>query len=233
MTEVPYGSLSPSSYQVHIRADADALISAVRASEHDARVPSCPEWTVRDLVDHLGVVHQWASLIVSSGTGERPGRDRLSGVGEGDDLTRWYDERVSDLLATLAGTDPEKHCWTHQEGRRVAAYWSRRQAHEVAVHRADAQLAAGLEPGFDAELAVDGIGEVLDVWMPAVASYLESPPDVRSRLLIACTDRPEQWVLTPNGDGLPLITARSAHRGSRWRGGRCGRRGRGARGGPR
>jgi uncharacterized protein (TIGR03083 family) len=210
MTDVPYGSLSSARYHEHIRADAAKLAGTVRTCQQDVRVPTCPEWSVRDLVDHLGVVHRWAELIVSSDSEERIDRSLLAGVGEEVDLAGWYDERVGDLLTVLARTDPEKPCWSHQKGRRVAAYWSRRQAHETAVHRADVELAAGGEPGYDAELAVDGIGEVLDVWMPVVRSFAKQPPALPAQLLLACTDRSERWLIGPNGDRGPLVTGPAA-----------------------
>ena len=37
-----------------------ALAAGAGAGPDDP-VPSCPEWTVRDLVRHLGGVHRWAT----------------------------------------------------------------------------------------------------------------------------------------------------------------------------
>ena len=39
-------------------------------------VPTCPEWTVRQLVEHLGGVHRWATMIISEGL-LQPGRSSL------------------------------------------------------------------------------------------------------------------------------------------------------------
>jgi uncharacterized protein (TIGR03083 family) len=41
------------------------------------------------------------------------------------------------------------------------AFWARRQAHETAIHRADAERAAGAMPEYPAEFAADGIDELI------------------------------------------------------------------------
>ncbi len=42
-----------------------------------------------------------------------------------------------------------------------SGWWARRMLHETAVHRADAELALGIEPEFDPGAAADGIAEFL------------------------------------------------------------------------
>src|SRR4051812_11569501 len=39
-------------------------LAAAAASDLDADVPPCPQWTVRDVVVHTGGVHRWAASIV-------------------------------------------------------------------------------------------------------------------------------------------------------------------------
>jgi len=70
-------------------------------------------------------------------------------------------------VSVLAAADPAVRCWTFLPAPSPLAFWARRQAHETAIHRADAQLAAAaagsgadLDP-FPAGLAADGVDELL------------------------------------------------------------------------
>lgn len=193
MTAQPYGNLDAATYQRHLRSAADGVLVALAAGPASATVPGCPGWTAHDVVAHLGQVHAWAALIVD--TGRRHNRADLPGVPTGADLAGWYAAQIDQLMEALQATDPDRACWGHQPDHRVAGYWSRRQAHEAAMHRVDVDLAVGLPPRYDAELAVDGVNEVLDVWLPAPGSDPPAEPD--RPLLLACTDRPERWLLVP------------------------------------
>lgn len=195
MTDTPMGSADPTTYQAHVRAEADAFLAAVAAGPPSAQVASCPGWTLHSLVDHLGGIHQWATAILQgSGPDYTP-----TPIPEGATLGPWYADHVDRLLATLADTDPTAPCWTFQRARRTASFWSRRQAHEVAVHRVDAELAVGMEPTYDAALAADGIAEIFDVVVPRAARRL-GRPDLAAPILLACTDRPERWLLRIDSD---------------------------------
>lgn len=69
------------------------------------------------------------------------------------------------------------------------------------MHKVDADLAAGSAATYDPALAVDGIGEVLDVWMPLISKRIR-PPDLIAPVLLTCTDQADQWLLTP-AEGAP------------------------------
>jgi hypothetical protein len=45
----------------HLQRDGVLLADAAARAGMDARVPTCPEWVVRDLVRHQGDVHRWAA----------------------------------------------------------------------------------------------------------------------------------------------------------------------------
>ena len=47
-----------------IRHDGDVLAAAARRAGIDARVPSCPLWSVSDLLGHVGRLHRWVAGIV-------------------------------------------------------------------------------------------------------------------------------------------------------------------------
>ena len=63
-------------------------------------------------------------------------------------------------MGALAAADPTAPVWTWVPDQR-AAFWFRRQAQEVAVHRWDAEGAAGTPNVIESTLAADGVDEWL------------------------------------------------------------------------
>ncbi|MBT2409685.1 maleylpyruvate isomerase family mycothiol-dependent enzyme [Streptomyces sp. ISL-12] len=137
------------------------LASAADAAGSDAEVPHCPGWRVRDLVGHTGVVHRWAASFVAQGqTSPRPMGDPPDL--DGTALTDWYRANHRRLVDTLTAAPPDVRCWQFLPAPTPLVFWARRQAHETAVHRFDAESAAGGVPSaLDAEFAADGIDELL------------------------------------------------------------------------
>jgi uncharacterized protein (TIGR03083 family) len=127
-------------------------------------VPSCPGWTVAELVTHLGETHLWAERCVRLGDPqppeiETPTTDRA-------ELAAWYRGCADTLLETLRSTSPDAPCWTFGPKPREAQFWFRRQAHEVAVHRWDLGTAIGRDLGYPAGIAADGVDEVVTLFFP-------------------------------------------------------------------
>lgn len=151
----------PVDHLAHLEADADALAAVLRTTEPDASVPGCPGWALRDLAGHLGGVHRWATWVVRADGSPQQAVE----VPADEQLADWFTAGARDLLAALRAAGPDGACWTFG-GPGQAAFWARRQAHETAVHRVDAQRAAGLDHPLDPELADDGIAEVLEVMLP-------------------------------------------------------------------
>lgn len=145
-------------------ADEGARIVAVaRAGALDARVPHMRRWRLADVVAHLGGVHRWADGIVASrqwsGEGHRRGR------ATGEALVTWFEQGLVELVDTLRRADPSAACPNWSPGSpSTVGFWLRRQAHETAVHRWDAEAAAGLVTPIAPDLATDGVDEMLTVF---------------------------------------------------------------------
>lgn len=144
-----------------------AFRSAVAAGASlDAPVPSCPEWTLFDLVRHLGTGQRWWAAIVAAGPAEAPPAKNTAGVPrELEALLAWYAESNELLLSALREAGPERECWTWWgAGLSPANAWgvARRRVHEVLVHTYDAQLAAGTVQPMPPDVAIDGVAEFLD-----------------------------------------------------------------------
>lgn len=144
----------------------------------DAPVPSCPDWSVRDLVRHTGWVHRWAGLMISEGRPEPPA-DLRAPIPEGwpsdRGLAGWLREGHERLVTTLENAPAGLRCWTIMNAARPRDFWARRQAHETSIHRVDAELAAGTVTGFDPLHAADGIDELI-VWFIARPGRSPSAP---------------------------------------------------------
>ena len=149
------------------------MAAAVAAADPDGAVPTCPDWTVRDLVRHMGGVHRWATGFVTSGRTEPQDADldEVVGTWPADaELAGWLGQGCADLVDALAAAPDDLQCWTFLPPPSPLAMWARRQAHETAIHRVDAQLAAGAAvTGFAAPFAADGIDELLRCSSPAAA----------------------------------------------------------------
>ena len=77
------------------------------------------------------------------------------------------------LVAELSSVSPDTPVWTFSSSNRTASFWQRRRAQETAVHRYDAETAAGTPTPIDADLAVDGIDEFFTVFLPRLAGYTD------------------------------------------------------------
>ncbi len=154
-----------------LRSEGELLAEAAERSSLGAPVPACPGWRVRDLLAHLGFVHRWATGYVAEERTEmtpEPGEEEIIRLAPADEsLLGWFRDGHARLVSVLAAADPAVRCWTFLPAPSPLAFWARRQAHETAIHRADAQLAAAaagsgadLDP-FPAGLAADGVDELL------------------------------------------------------------------------
>jgi uncharacterized protein (TIGR03083 family) len=153
--------MDPHGLAKSLRTEAAALAVAADLSPPDRPVPACPGMTVADLVEHVGVVHRTVTRWVA--LGRRPSGWTPSP--NGSDVVDWYRIGAASLLAVLDPTRAGQPAATWCPWDRTLGFWLRRMAHETAVHRVDAQAAAGLSAPLDAALATDGIDEILTLWL--------------------------------------------------------------------
>jgi uncharacterized protein (TIGR03083 family) len=136
-----------------------------------------------------------------------------------DELVEWFAAGVSDLVSTLRAASPELACWTFLAAPSPLAMWSRRQAHETAVHRVDAELAAGWPvTAFPVPFAADGIDELLTAFITRPHGRLRSPMPVT--LQVRCTDTPAEWLVRIGPDGVTTEAAAGEGGGGGESGGR-------------
>ncbi|SRR5712691_6546145 len=178
-----------------IEKDGVLLADAAQAVGLTAIVPGCPGWQVRDLVRHQAFVHGWAARHVAERAGEIiDGGDEaaiLRGGPPDARLIASYRDGVAALVRTLRSADPDVACATFLPAPSPLAFWARRQAHETAIHRFDAQAAGGAaDPltAFAADFAADGIDELITGF---AARRKRTGPG--GSLLVRATDAAAAW----------------------------------------
>ncbi|GAB3239435.1 maleylpyruvate isomerase family mycothiol-dependent enzyme [Kineosporia babensis] len=162
----------------------------------EIRVPSCPDWSLDDLVQHLGEVY-WHKVDCIR-RGARPTEEPdLSGLSSVEVLEQGY-ARLSEMFREYP---PDAPAWTWFEPDQSVGFWIRRMAHETAVHRFDAELAVGTPTEIDAALAEDGIDEVLVAMLVSdteVGDYPAGRPDLQVRT------PSRSWFIHFGADGLTV-----------------------------
>lgn len=187
----------------HLRAIGAAtgrMTAAALAAGPDAPVPTCPEWTVADLLAHQGMVHRWAHAHVTAT--EPPFADGAAVLAEvdPDDLPEWLAEGSDELVDALSAAPADLDAFVFIEtGRTPLEFWARRQAHETTVHALDAMCAArgGIAPvsamGVTPAFAADGLDELVVSFLARGRSKLYDGTPFR--IAIAPDDTDHAWTL--------------------------------------
>lgn len=182
--------------------ETSAFLTVLEHCELDAPVRSCPDWHVAGLAAHLGGVHRWArNAVVERAMREDPSPS----LGDRQALVAWYALCAEQLIDALRATPAGTPCPGFGARPRTVDFWVRRQAHESAVHRWDADLASGSQPVLDPELSADGVGEVIEVLLPRQIHLGRTPPPLTS-VSLERTDGPERWTV---GQGESVATVRA------------------------
>lgn len=148
------------------RADSDRLREAAVADELDRDVPSCPGWSLRDLVAHVARVFLNYERLVTA-TAAPPADSKGDGDFDlGEDVLAEYDTAVRKLTTTLDGVRLDDPAWVPGPHARIARFWIRRLMCETAVHRWDAQMAFAAAEPIGSRAAAEGIQEVFDTFIP-------------------------------------------------------------------
>ena len=109
------------------------------------RVPAAPGWDVTELVRHIGQIHARTSVILRTGTMERPSRrNGMLADPPSDGVVDWYRSTLAELVTDLRGIDdPERPVYAFAPAHQRAGFWPRRMAQETIIHRVDAEQATG------------------------------------------------------------------------------------------
>ncbi|MEU0265619.1 maleylpyruvate isomerase family mycothiol-dependent enzyme [Nocardioides sp. NPDC006303] len=205
--------LTPTAYLDHIRSESARFRAVLADTDPTTPVPTAPEWTAADLLWHVGgvVQHFWTFILETRPavpTDETYTEPEKPAEATYEQLLAHFDEVNARFIKTLEETGPEEPAWTWSR-EQTAGFTYRRQAHEILIHRLDAELTAGAVTPLDPALAADGIDEILDVFYggkPEWASFAGGGQYVRVDAVDTDT---QTWIelglvsgTRPNGDSL-------------------------------
>ncbi|MER5443866.1 maleylpyruvate isomerase family mycothiol-dependent enzyme [Streptomyces sp. NPDC002790] len=204
--------LSVARYLDCLAADFEQLRSAATPAP-TARVPSCPDWTVTDLVHHVGQVYAHKTqAVLAAAPGTEP---EWPPKGTSDEEPfALLDRAYTELRTAFETHAPEGPSGTWYSPDQTVGFWIRRMAQETVIHRIDAELAADgpISPVPD-DLAIDGIDELLKVftayavteWSAYFREPLAASPG-RTYEVRAETDRGATWRIRTGSDPDPTFT---------------------------
>ncbi|MET9603645.1 maleylpyruvate isomerase family mycothiol-dependent enzyme [Streptomyces sp. NPDC006512] len=207
------------------RSEAAAFDEAVRRAAGGGReaplVPSCPGWSLSDLVGHLGGVQRYLAHVLRGKLTAAPDPsdlslyaipadpavraawpmpDRTPNRGPVPDaLLDWSAAAAADLAGALSELGPDVPVWTWSPDR-TSGFWARMQTIEQAVHRWDAETVTGDPAPLDPALAADAVAQTFEVMAPARRGWKPAPAGAGERYRFRRTDGPGSWTVEFTGD---------------------------------
>lgn len=191
---------------VAIRRESDRFYAVADSADPALPVPSCPEWTVADLVWHLGEVHWfWATDVEMRATDpDDVERTKPQRPADYAGVIAWGRLQAERLLRVLESTPDDVVVWTWalEDSDHTVGFVRRHQVQEAAVHRWDIEQAATPGPNpIEATIAADAIDEMLAITLPwCVHSDKPLPGSVH----IHCTDTAGEWLIHADGRVDPV-----------------------------
>lgn len=193
-------SLGFDEYLLHIDREAAAFDAAFAQCPADATVTGCPDWTPAQLRDHTAGVLAFWLMQLAEGDGDADGptfpptaRARAAEV---------VVDLAAETLTVLRELGPDAPCWNWSGANPSAGWVARRMANEISIHRADAEATAGIGVGLPADLATDGIDELIEV-------FVNAPPDedLSAAPVLGLTTPDRSWTLAVSPQGVQLVPA--------------------------
>ncbi|MFM9367838.1 maleylpyruvate isomerase family mycothiol-dependent enzyme [Streptomyces sp. Da 82-17] len=194
-------------YCTTLTEQTDLLSTHTRTADESLPVPTCPGWTLADLLRHVGDTYAWAERLVRT---RAAGPEHLT-AGQTAPVT------AAHLAATLRAAGPDTELWSPAPPH-SPLFWARRMAVEATVHRYDADRALGIPYELDPATALIGLGEWVE--MSTLPQAFPSA-DARRALLgpgrtihLHATDTPDaagEWLIDLTGEHGDDIPVRHAH----------------------
>ncbi|MDA8147478.1 MAG: maleylpyruvate isomerase family mycothiol-dependent enzyme [Actinomycetota bacterium] len=193
--------MSGGGYDEAIVLGSDAIASALELDPGRA-LPSCPGWDVAELAAHLGSLYERVGAQVRSRSigALRVFDPPSSPVGPA--RVGWLREASRGLIEAFAGTEEDAVAGRWRDRTVTAGFWRRRMAHETVVHRVDVEDALGRAVGLEGDLAADGVGEVLELFVPFSMRKDQWPP--AGPLGLVRSDGSEEWWVAPGDDRVDV-----------------------------
>jgi uncharacterized protein (TIGR03083 family) len=207
-----------------LRQAVEAFADSVTTAGLEAAVPTTPDWDVRRLLVHQGLVHRWATGHVL-GQEVDPDAVEQEGVAAADPLD-WFRTGAERLRTAIEEAPDELEALVFlADAPTPKHFWARRQCHETTVHAVDALSAVlgryprAADTWIDRQVALDGIDELLTGFLPRPRSRLRAedpmtiaviPEDAEDRWLVAISSQPPVTARGLGDDDADVVLRGSA-----------------------
>jgi uncharacterized protein (TIGR03083 family) len=206
--------LTPQRYCQALVDQTAQLAETAGGAAVDAPVPTCPGWTLSELVEHVGQTQHWVASIVEDRVSD-PSQLPASIATLPADRDAWearLTEGASRLAAACADAGTDAPVWNPAgDSRSGTQFWLRRIFAETIIHRADAAATADVAYELDAELAADVITDHLAMmtspaWAAQVPESAEALRGNGQTLHLHASDEPSlgdagEWLIERGPDG--------------------------------
>ncbi|WIN00480.1 maleylpyruvate isomerase N-terminal domain-containing protein [Actinoplanes oblitus] len=156
--------LTADRYLSAMESETALLAAAVTGRDPGERVPTCPEWTMRDLVSHVGTGHRLSAGVIEREATAPPAYELVAAPEAAAEWPGWLTAGAAGLIAAVREHGFGAHVWTWVPRYPTAGFWVRRMLHDLIIHRFDATSARvpAVHVGgeLDDDLAVDGVAAV-------------------------------------------------------------------------
>ncbi|GAA2060863.1 maleylpyruvate isomerase family mycothiol-dependent enzyme [Williamsia deligens] len=222
-------AVSSDEFRTAVEVAARTTFTAVLVAESGAAVPTCPQWSVRQLTAHLGMVHRWARAQLVGG--EAPFADEAAVLSQVrvPDLPAWLLDGADALVAVLRDAPADLDAWVFMDTDRTPVeFWHRRQASETVVHAVDAmavargsvptaaEVTAALDGVLTPAFAVDGLDELLVRFSTRGRSKLWDGSPLS--IVVAADDVDAAWTLAVTEEALTVTPGAADDADARWTG---------------
>src|SRR3954471_16325907 len=131
------------------------LAESAAAAGPDAAVPTTPEWTITDLVEHVGQTQHWVAEIIErriTDPAQLPTEMAVLPTDPGE-WPAWLSESAQRVASACSDDALDAPVFNAAgDGRSGGRFWMVSMLNEAVVHGFDAANAAGFPPDIDADI---------------------------------------------------------------------------------
>jgi len=183
------------------------LAESAAAAGPDAAVPTAPEWTVTDLVEHVGQTQHWVAEIIERRITDPAQLPTDMAVLPADprEWQAWLSESAQRVAGACSDDALDAPVFNPAGDERSGArFWMSSVLNEAVVHGFDAAKAAGRRTGIDADIAAALISNHLAMLTSPTWEMQRS----ESARAIRGTGQTLQWLATDTAAGAWLVERR-------------------------
>jgi uncharacterized protein (TIGR03083 family) len=203
--------MDTSAYLNAVVAQTSTFADWVDGKDATAPVPTCPEWTLAELVDHVGATQRMVAMLVNERMTDPSGAfaGYVPAPADSAQWGAWLNGTAAEAKQAFESAAEDAPVWDPNGGTAGVPFWSRRLFGEACVHRADAAAALGTPYELAPESAVEAVEDWLDTMTSRTywerrAGFAEAMRGDGQTLHFHATDAPGEWVARREADQVVL-----------------------------